>query len=135
MLDDDRNQLAVSYAVVRADLHTARQWAKWFAAERDYLRSEVAKDYLAIAAKQQRDNARIAELEAAHDAARDIARSNSHALDAAQAHIAELRALVADLADPDPCNLDHHGYCQAHFWLTEGRCPHARAADLLAEDA
>ncbi|MEW2187802.1 hypothetical protein AB0900_31425, partial [Streptomyces cellulosae] len=44
-----------------------------------------------------------------------------------------LAALVRDFLDPDPCQLDHHGYCQAHSWLCEGRCPHARAREALAE--
>ncbi|MER6834272.1 hypothetical protein ABT320_09770 [Streptomyces cellulosae] len=44
-----------------------------------------------------------------------------------------LAALVRDFLDPDPCQLDHHGYCQAHSWLCEGRCPHARAREVLAE--
>jgi hypothetical protein len=44
-----------------------------------------------------------------------------------------LTALVRDFLDPDPCQLDHHGYCQAHSWLCEGRCPHARAREVLAE--
>lgn len=52
----------------RKILHAAREWARWFAAERDYLRTDVAKDYAAIAQKQQRDNARIAELEVALEA-------------------------------------------------------------------
>lgn len=52
----------------REILRVAREWARWFAAERDYLRREVAKDYAAIAEKQKRDNARIAELEAALEA-------------------------------------------------------------------
>jgi hypothetical protein len=38
----------------------AQRWASWFAAERDYLRGEVAKDYAAIAEKQRRDNTRVA---------------------------------------------------------------------------
>lgn len=42
-------------------------------------------------------------------------------------------AALRDLVDPDPCYFDHHGYCQAHSWLQSGRCPHARAAELLAE--
>lgn len=43
-----------------------------------------------------------------------------------------LMKLIRDLADPDPCWFDHHGYCQAHGWMdTEPRCPHARAHDLL----
>ncbi|KAB2976009.1 hypothetical protein F8R89_30855 [Streptomyces sp. SS1-1] len=45
----------------------------------------------------------------------------------------QLAALVRDFLDPDPCALDHHGYCQAHSWLCEGRCPHARAREVLAE--
>jgi hypothetical protein len=42
--------------------------------------------------------------------------------------------LIRDLADPDPCWFDHHGYCQAHGWMaTDPRCPHARAAARIAE--
>jgi hypothetical protein len=42
-------------------------------------------------------------------------------------------SLIDDLRDPDPCYFDHHGYCQAHGWTaTEPRCPHARAAEILA---
>jgi hypothetical protein len=44
----------------------------------------------------------------------------------------DLEAIVRDLIDPDECDLDHHGYCQAHGWLQEGECPHARAKALLA---
>lgn len=45
----------------------------------------------------------------------------------------EVRELIDDLTDPDPCEFDHHGYCQAHGWMrTEPRCPHARAKELLA---
>jgi hypothetical protein len=44
----------------------------------------------------------------------------------------DYRALLEDLADPDPCQYDHHGYCQAHGWLQiEPRCPHLRAKELL----
>ncbi|MDT0302923.1 DUF433 domain-containing protein [Streptomonospora wellingtoniae] len=47
---------------------------------------------------------------------------------------AELRALVRDLADPDPCWHDHHGYCQAHGWFeTDPPCPHGRAQRLAGE--
>jgi hypothetical protein len=45
---------------------------------------------------------------------------------------AQLAALVRDFLDPYPCQLDHHGYCQAHTWLCSGRCPHARAREVLA---
>lgn len=42
--------------------------------------------------------------------------------------VERLRALVHDLADPSPCNLDHWGYCQEHYWFaTDPPCPHARA--------
>lgn len=44
----------------------------------------------------------------------------------------QMRRLLADLVDPDPCWLDHHGYCQAHG-LHSPPCPHARAKELLAE--
>jgi hypothetical protein len=41
-----------------------------------------------------------------------------------------LRGLVADFVDPDPCDYDHNGYCQAHS--LHGRpCPHERAKTLL----
>ena len=44
----------------------------------------------------------------------------------------DYRSLLADLIDPDPCTFDHHGYCQAHGWLTdESRCPHLRAKELM----
>ncbi|MFD9070556.1 hypothetical protein [Streptomyces lasiicapitis] len=46
---------------------------------------------------------------------------------------AEFTIIVRDLLDPDPCQLDHHGYCQAHSWMCSGsRCPHARAREVLA---
>lgn len=45
----------------------------------------------------------------------------------------QLAALVRDFLDPDPCQLDHHGYCQAHGWAHDGwHCPHARAREALA---
>ena len=43
----------------------------------------------------------------------------------------ELREVLGDLIDPDPCWFDHHGYCQAHGWLTDGECPQARAKRLV----
>ena len=39
------------------------------------------------------------------------------------------------VVDPDPCRLDHHGYCQAHGWLEEGDCPNAKLTALLADAA
>jgi hypothetical protein len=48
------------------------------------------------------------------------------------AHATTLEKLLVDLVDPDPCRLDHHGFCQAHGWFTNDRaCPHMRARDLL----
>lgn len=48
----------------------------------------------------------------------------------------EVRELIDDLTDPDPCWFDHHGYCQAHGWMqTEPACPHQRAKDALAQTA
>jgi hypothetical protein len=45
----------------------------------------------------------------------------------------QLAALVRDFLDPDPCQLDHHSYCQAHSWMCSGSsCPHARAREVLA---
>lgn len=41
-----------------------------------------------------------------------------------------LHRLVMDLVDEDPCDLDHHGYCQAHNWFSVKTCPHKRAKDL-----
>jgi hypothetical protein len=43
-------------------LKEARDWARWFAAERDVARLDRASELVAIAAKQQRDARRIAEL-------------------------------------------------------------------------
>lgn len=44
-----------------------------------------------------------------------------------------LVGLIRDFRDPDPCQLDHHGYCQAHVWMCSGSpCPHARAREVLA---
>lgn len=42
--------------------------------------------------------------------------------------------LLADLVDPEDCNLDHHGGCQAHgyFSLEQGElCPHQAAKNVL----
>lgn len=40
--------------------------------------------------------------------------------------------LIRDLSYDDECSLDHHGYCQAHNWLNDDECPHARAQRFLA---
>lgn len=42
--------------------------------------------------------------------------------------------LISDLDDPDPCEYDHHGYCQSHS-LAERPCPHELAKELLGRRA
>ena len=43
-----------------------------------------------------------------------------------------LLSLLADLTDADPCRFDHHGYCQAHSWMSaQPSCPHGRAKAIL----
>jgi hypothetical protein len=50
--------------------------------------------------------------------------------------LSAVRVLIADLTDPDPCQFDHHGHCQAHGWTDlDRRCPHARAKELLKEQS
>src|ERR1700738_936703 len=52
-----------------------------------------------------------------------------------QAKLKTIQALLRELTDPDPCSLDHHGYCEAHgYFETEPKCPHARAKDLIQND-
>lgn len=47
----------------------------------------------------------------------------------------DLIGLVADLVDPDPCVLDHHGNCQTHGWtIPDVPCPHERARAVLGKD-
>lgn len=41
--------------------------------------------------------------------------------------------LLDDLANDEPCTLDHHGYCQMHSLPTEGPCPDGAARRLIAE--
>lgn len=43
----------------------------------------------------------------------------------------EARKLLEQIADPEPCRLDHHGYCQEHLWVGKGECAHRRARKLL----
>jgi len=44
----------------------------------------------------------------------------------------QLAAICTDMAEFDLCDLDHHGYCQAHRWLhTDPPCPHLRARTVL----
>lgn len=46
-----------------------------------------------------------------------------------------LMSLIADLVDPEDCEFDHNGGCQAHGYLSlrQGeKCPHAEAKQLIA---
>lgn len=42
----------------------------------------------------------------------------------------KLAEIAILLHDPDPCEYDHHGYCQAHS-LHENPCPHGVMQHLL----
>ena len=41
--------------------------------------------------------------------------------------------ILKDLRDLEECELDHHGYCQTHGWLQEGRCPQLRIKEIIAK--
>lgn len=46
----------------------------------------------------------------------------------------EIAVLLRQLAGTEPCDYDHHGYCQTH-WGENGndfKCPHEQARHLLA---
>lgn len=46
--------------------------------------------------------------------------------------------LLGRLVDPDDCEFDHNGGCQAHAFFADGpgqRCPHAEAKELLEQRA
>lgn len=46
----------------------------------------------------------------------------------------EMRALLTELVDPDPCWFDHNGGCQAHGYLSLApgeKCPNERTKELL----
>ena len=44
------------------------------------------------------------------------------------AEIEKLRGLLSRNIDPDPCQLDHHGYCQTHYLEEDCSVAAARAA-------
>lgn len=48
---------------------------------------------------------------------------------------AELEQLVQDLTQSEPCEIDHNGGCQAHWWFPEHDtpCPHGRAQTLFPD--
>ena len=48
---------------------------------------------------------------------------------------ARLRKLLIDFlaVNDEPCRLDHHGYCQAHWLHSAADCPVARARTAIGE--
>lgn len=53
---------------------------------------------------------------------------------AAEAEVSKATALIRDLIDPEACQLDHHGGCQAHGYLSLERgetCPQQDAKDWI----
>ena len=47
-------------------------------------------------------------------------------------HIAQLKYIIHDLIDPDPCRYDHNDNCQSHS-LAERPCPHEVAKRAIAK--
>lgn len=52
-------------------------------------------------------------------------------LERVEAERNELRELIISLGDEEPCEYDHHDYCQAHL-LHERPCPYGKANELRA---
>lgn len=46
----------------------------------------------------------------------------------------QARALLAVYVDDEPCQLDHHGTCQAHLAMLGDRCANAEAKKLLNDE-
>lgn len=54
--------------------------------------------------------------------------------DATELHaiLREALGLLNDVCDPKPCDLDSHGFCQAHLWFREDPpCPQHRMKAML----
>ena len=45
----------------------------------------------------------------------------------------ECREVIYNLIDDEPCRYDHHGYCQAHNWLSNDVCPHKQGKELIPQ--
>lgn len=91
------------------------------------------EDTLAARQAQQHAEAEVQRLGLMVDEYGTGARALSEELRETRAALAETRAIIVDLTDPDPCWYDHHGHCQAHGWTaTDPACPHARAKALDA---
>lgn len=46
--------------------------------------------------------------------------------------VEQLRDLLAEFVDDEPCRLDHHGHCQEHMDFGPGECRQKRAKALLS---
>lgn len=150
--DNHLDQLYAENARLRADL-TRTQWALNEGREGNVrLRIELEhwQRVIVPALKGERDRARRIAVALENELA--AAEAELHLTDAmrqqnlnsaaaaiqraerAEAERDQMASLVRDFLNPDPCQLDHHGYCQAHAWMCSGSsCPHARAREALAE--
>ena len=41
--------------------------------------------------------------------------------------------VLNEYVDDEPCYLDHHGYCQTHYWLDDSECINIQAKKLIDE--
>jgi len=48
-----------------------------------------------------------------------------------QADLDEMLFILEEYYDPEPCRLDHHGYCQEHNWFGKGLCLNVRIRNIL----
>lgn len=51
----------------------------------------------------------------------------------ARAKTNEAVNLLRRVASTEPCELDHHGYCQSHGWLCSAPCPQGVAKEFLKQ--
>lgn len=103
-------------------------------AERKARKAAEAVNAEAVLAKRTNLNARIESLEVERDEYMGLARRRRDAFVEAATERDELRAIVRDLSEHEdqPCQFDHHGYCQEHGWLeTDPPCPIPRARAAL----
>ena len=50
----------------------------------------------------------------------------------AQGLVIVLVETLTAVVDDDPCEFDHHGYCQTHGWMYAEPCPTAKLQAMLA---
>jgi hypothetical protein len=112
-------------ADTRDELWRHLDWSFWGTGMADVFREPLAATMLAAITPEQREQAN-ALITRWRDHREFVGRDK---YEAQKAEIDQLRELVRDLADPDPCtHFDHHGYCQTHGWFAvEPPCPHGRA--------